>query len=416
VHQQGRLRCRRVDLLSTPLLDSPGTSGRFPEGSSKVPSSLGVVVRGFAPSSVVSCNPESSESDIVHDHVRPGQHQIAAITRSVIGIGAWYMEYAGPAEGRETVGCSSCRGELRSGGGSTKMISDGCPYANRKVLVQRVGKHLLPTAQAWRLGWPGLPVAAPGTGNRHIDLTCYLIPGQASVAQLQDLLCGGGMRWRTAVTHGDAGTAKLMTHGGPGNAQLCTDLAQTPTLGVQVGCTLNVHRATVTSHGRIVSALSGVSWQAVHRSSAEAARRLSPPSMNEPLSAKDLARDLATPRPQGLQKCSDHDTACGVGCLERHRVLVDGACERSRDSGRDEVDLTGAGECSLGALEPACTPSDGAPKSDAAGCRTGRVVSLAPQKHEELIAIRSCERCSSGERARHKVHAVRVRRREPTEV
>jgi hypothetical protein len=29
------------------------------------------------------------------------------------------------------------------------MVSDGRPYANRKVLVQRVGEHLLPTAQAW---------------------------------------------------------------------------------------------------------------------------------------------------------------------------------------------------------------------------------------------------------------------------
>jgi hypothetical protein len=35
------------------------------------------------------------------------------------------------------------------------------------------------------------------------------------------------------------------------NAQLGTDLAQRPTLGVQVGRTLNVHRATVTSLSRI---------------------------------------------------------------------------------------------------------------------------------------------------------------------
>jgi hypothetical protein len=52
---------------------------------------------------------------------------------------------------------------------------------------------------------------------------------------------------RTAATHGHAGTAKLIAHGSPGNAQLSTDLAQAPTLGVQVGCTLNVHRATVAS-------------------------------------------------------------------------------------------------------------------------------------------------------------------------
>ena len=35
------------------------------------------------------------------------------------------------------------------------------------------------------------------------------------------------------------------------NAQLGTDLAQCPTLGIQVGCTLNVHGVTVTSLSRI---------------------------------------------------------------------------------------------------------------------------------------------------------------------
>ena len=60
-----------------------------------------------------------------------------------------------------------------------------------------------------------------------------------------------GMSRRTAATHGDAGTAKLLADRAPMNAQLGTDLAQGPTLGVQVGCTLNVHGATVTSLGRI---------------------------------------------------------------------------------------------------------------------------------------------------------------------
>jgi hypothetical protein len=55
----------------------------------------------------------------------------------------------------------------------------------------------------------------------------------------------------SAATHSDAGTPKLMAHGGPGNAQLSTDLAQTATLGVQVGCALDVHRATVTTLSRI---------------------------------------------------------------------------------------------------------------------------------------------------------------------
>jgi hypothetical protein len=134
------------------------------------------------------------------------------------------------------------------------MISDGHAYANRKVLVERVGEHLLPTARAWRLGWPGLLVAAPGTGNRHVDLFRHVIPGQALVTQLQDLLGGGGMSGRSAATP-DAGLLKLLADRAPMKAQLGTDLAQGSTLGVQVGCTLNVHGATVTSHGRIVSSL-----------------------------------------------------------------------------------------------------------------------------------------------------------------
>ena len=59
----------------------------------------------------------------------------------------------------------------------------------------------------------------------------------------------------TARTHGDAGTAKLLAHCGRRDAQLGSDLAQGPALGVQVGRTVNVHRATVTSR----SAASGSS-------------------------------------------------------------------------------------------------------------------------------------------------------------
>jgi hypothetical protein len=44
------------------------------------------------------------------------------------------------------VGCSSRSGELSSGGSSTEMISDGCPDANRTVLVKGVGENLLPAA------------------------------------------------------------------------------------------------------------------------------------------------------------------------------------------------------------------------------------------------------------------------------
>ena len=44
---------------------------------------------------------------------------------------------------------------------------------------------------------------------------------------------------------------ELLADRAPMNAQLGTDLAQGPALGVQVGCTLNVHGATVTSLSRI---------------------------------------------------------------------------------------------------------------------------------------------------------------------
>jgi len=94
------------------------------------------------------------------------------------------------------------------------MISDGCSYANRKILVECVSEHLLPSAQARGL-WPlGPPVAAPGAGDRHTDLLCDLNPGQALITQLKDPLSGGGMSRRPARTHRDAGTAKLLAHRG----------------------------------------------------------------------------------------------------------------------------------------------------------------------------------------------------------
>jgi hypothetical protein len=73
---------------------------------------------------------------------------------------------------------------------------------------------------------------APCTGNRHTDLFCYLIPVQAFVVELIDLLRRGGMSARTDRTHGDAGTLELFAHCAPMNAQLGADLAQVPALGV----------------------------------------------------------------------------------------------------------------------------------------------------------------------------------------
>jgi hypothetical protein len=53
----------------------------------------------------------------------------------------------GTTQSGETVGGSSCGGELSPGRGTTEMINDRRPDANRKVLVKRFGENLLPTAQ-----------------------------------------------------------------------------------------------------------------------------------------------------------------------------------------------------------------------------------------------------------------------------
>ena len=61
------------------------------------------------------------------------------------------------------------------------------------------------------------------------------------------------MSGSTARTHSDAGTLELLADRAPMNAQLSTNLAQRLALGVQVGCTLNVHRATVAAHAKAVA-------------------------------------------------------------------------------------------------------------------------------------------------------------------
>jgi hypothetical protein len=133
------------------------------------------------------------------------------------------------------------------------MISDSSSDGNGEVLIKGVGENLLPAAQGWGLGRPGPAVPAPGTGNGHIDLFCHLIPGHALVTQLHDPLSGGGTSGWADRTHGDAGTLELLADCAPMNAQLGSNLAEGPTLGVQVARMLNVHRATVTS----LSAASG---------------------------------------------------------------------------------------------------------------------------------------------------------------
>jgi len=80
------------------------------------------------------------------------------------------------------------------------------------------------------------------------------------VTQLQDLLCGRWMSGRTAPTHRDADAIELMADRAPMSAQLRADLRERPTLWVQISCTLNVHRAPVTSISRIGSDDSDKSW------------------------------------------------------------------------------------------------------------------------------------------------------------
>ena len=164
--------------VQTLNLDKPGTSGRIPERASQVSSGLGVVVRALATGRVTSCNPESSESDVVHDHIRLRQHQIVAITYIGVRLGARHMEHAGTTESSKAVGGPSGSSQLSPGGRSAEMISYGRTNANRKVLIKCLGENLLPTAHTWRFGWQRPLVAAPGTGNSHIDLLCYLGPGQ----------------------------------------------------------------------------------------------------------------------------------------------------------------------------------------------------------------------------------------------
>jgi hypothetical protein len=151
----------------------------------------------------------------------------------------------------ETVRCPSRGVQLSSGGGATEMINNGRSNADRKVLVKRLCEDLLPTAQARRLWWPGVPLATPCPGNCHVDLFCHFSPGQTLVAQVEDLLGGGWVfRWADG-THGDTGATKMIVDYVRLNAQLGADLAQGPALGVQLCRTLNVHRTTSKCPGHL---------------------------------------------------------------------------------------------------------------------------------------------------------------------
>ncbi len=75
-----------------------------------------MVVRALPTGSVTSCNRQPSETDVIHDHIRLRQHQIAAITRIGVPIGTRHVEHARTTEGGETMRGASGSGELGTGG------------------------------------------------------------------------------------------------------------------------------------------------------------------------------------------------------------------------------------------------------------------------------------------------------------
>jgi hypothetical protein len=110
-----------------------------------------------------------------YDHVRLRQHQVAAVACIVVGIGFRHIEHAGTTKSGGLWAARLGGGELSRGSGSTKVIRNGCSYANGKVLVdQSLGDPLQPAAARRRrldpylkavLIW-GWPTARPRPGSR----------------------------------------------------------------------------------------------------------------------------------------------------------------------------------------------------------------------------------------------------------
>ena len=57
------------------------------------------------------------------------------------------------------------------------------------------------------------------------------------------------------ATHGDSGATEMIMNNVRPNVQLCADLAQGPSLGIRLCCTLNVHRTTYKVSPALESAL-----------------------------------------------------------------------------------------------------------------------------------------------------------------
>jgi hypothetical protein len=71
---------------------------------------VAIYVAALPTGSVTAGNRQPSESDVVHDQVGPGQHQIVAIACSGVRIGTRHVKHLGTTEGGESVGGSSCGG------------------------------------------------------------------------------------------------------------------------------------------------------------------------------------------------------------------------------------------------------------------------------------------------------------------
>jgi hypothetical protein len=97
------------------------------------------VVRTPSTGSVTSCNPQSSESDAVHDHIRLRQRQIGAITRIGVHVRTGHVQHAGTTRRRKTVGSSSCGSKFSTVRCSAEMISDGRSDSDRQVLIKCIG-------------------------------------------------------------------------------------------------------------------------------------------------------------------------------------------------------------------------------------------------------------------------------------
>jgi hypothetical protein len=143
-----------------------------------------MIADGLAAGSVAACHRQSSESAVVHDHVRLGKDEIVAITAIGVRVGARNMKHTGPVGSGQTMGSR----ELSSGRGSTEMISNRCSHANRKVWSSASARTCCqrPKRGLWR---PGFPIATPCTRASHTHLFCHLGPAQVLVTELRDLLC-----------------------------------------------------------------------------------------------------------------------------------------------------------------------------------------------------------------------------------